>query len=282
MAGRANLRSRSLRAQPRAKRRTSAGASKSLQKAMRILFHMGQNGPEMGITQLALALSLNKTTVHRLLNAMEKFELIEKTPDSDRYRLGLKLHELGTRALESRTLRSEARRFLAELARESRESISLAVPMPGGIMCLDRVDSAHTVITVRTPVGARFPAHCTAVGKAVLAHLPTETIDAILSANGLRRYTPSTMVSISNVKENLRQIVQRGYALDNQELERGLSGVAAPVRTVEGRVVAAVGMAGPSPRFRGKELAEKIAMTKEAAAKIGASLGNQRPVGAEY
>src|SRR5208282_4828045 len=86
LAGRANLRSRSLRAQPRAKRRTSAGASKSLQKAMRILFHMGQNGPEMGITQLALALSLNKTTVHRLLNAMEKFELIEKTPDSDRYR----------------------------------------------------------------------------------------------------------------------------------------------------------------------------------------------------
>jgi DNA-binding IclR family transcriptional regulator len=241
---------------------------------------MGENGPELGVTQLAAGLSLNKTTVHRLLNAMKKFDLIEKNPEDDRYRLGLKLHELGTRAVESRTLRTEAHRFLLELSRASRETVSLAVPGPGGVLCLDRVDWPGTAITVRTTVGALFPPHCTAVGKAALAHLPEAEIDAILSISGLRRYTPFTLTRTEDVKENLREVVQRGYALDQQELERGLSGVAAPVRAREGWVIAAVGMTGPTPRFRGKELAQKIALTKQIAAKIAASLGDHRAASA--
>jgi DNA-binding IclR family transcriptional regulator len=250
------------------------GSSKSLQKALRILLYMGENGPDMGVTQLASGLNLNKTTVHRLLNAMKKFDLIEKNPEGDRYRLGLKLHELGTRAVESRTLWTEAHRFLLELSRASRETVSLAVPGPGGVLCLDRVDSRDSIITVRTPIGARFPAHCTAVAKAALAYLPEEELDAILSIGGLTPYTPFTLTNLSAVKRNLREVAERGYALDSQELERGLSGVAAPVRSREGRVIAAVGMAGPTPRFRGKELAQKIALTKEIAASISASLGN--------
>ena len=252
-----------------------AGSSKSLQKALRILLCMGENGPEMGVTQLASGLSLNKTTVHRLLNAMEKFDLIEKDPEGDRYRLGLKLHDLGTKAVESRTLRTEAHRFLLELSRVSRESVSLAVPGPGGVVCLDRADSRDTVITVSTPIGSRFPAHCTAVAKAALAYLPESEVDAILSGARLTPYTPFTLTSLPKVKKNLREVVERGYAMDCQETERGLTGVAAPVRSREGRVIAAVGMAGPTPRFRGKELAQKIALTKQIAGKISASLGDR-------
>jgi len=256
--------------------KNETGASKSLQKALRILLHMGINGPEMGVTQVASELGLNKTTVHRLLNAMEKYELIEKSPEGDRYRLGLKLHELGTKAVESRTLRSEAHRFLLELSRKSRETVSLAVPGPGGAVCLDRVDSPDTIITTRTAIGGRFPAHCSAVGKATLAYLPEEEIDAILAmAGGLTRYTPFTLTRIADVKENLRQIVLRGYSIDNQELERGISGVAAPVLAKDGVILAVVGIVGPTPRFRGKELAQKIALTKETTSKISASLGGQ-------
>src|SRR5713226_3512259 len=146
-----------------------AGSSKSLQKALRILLHLGQEGPEMGVSQLANALRLNKTTVYRLLIAMQNCELIEKNSENERYRLGLKLHQLGCKAIESRTLRGEAHRFLLELSRQSNESVSLAVLGAGGVVCLDRVDSPGTIITVRTPVGGRFPAHSTAAGKAVLA-----------------------------------------------------------------------------------------------------------------
>lgn len=251
-----------------------AGASKSLQKALRILLYMGDNGPALGVTQLAAGLSLNKTTVHRLLHAMEKFDLIERNPESERYRLGLKLHELGTRAVESRTLRTEAHRFLLELARTTHETVSLAVPGPGGVLCLDRVDSRASIITVQTPIGTRFPAHCTAAGKAALAYLPDEEVDAIISVMGLTRYTPNTITSVAELNKSLREIAERGYALDSQETERGLSGVAAPVWSSDRRMIAVVGIAGPTTRFRGKELTRKIGLTKETSAKISASLGH--------
>lgn len=250
------------------------GSSKSLQKAIRILLHMGENGPSMGVTQLARALRLDKATVFRLLRTMEKFELIERSPDSDRYRLGLRLHDLGRKAIESRTLRGEAHRFLLDLARRSHESVSLAVAGAGGVVCLDRVDSAKTIISVRTPVGSLFPAHCTAAGKAVLAYLPEKDVDDILSRNGMVRMTPFTMVRPADLKKDLRQIRQRGYALDRQELERGLSGVAAPILVNGSRLLGAVGIAGPTLRFRGSELKRKIALAREVARRIAGNLGD--------
>lgn len=228
----------------------------------------------MGVTEIASAMSLNKTTVYRLLNAMAKFNLVEQNTENDRYRLGLKLHELGLKALESRTLHRDAHRFLVEMSQRSHETVSLAMHTPGGVICLDRVNSPHTMISMRTEIGARFPAHCTAVGKAVLAYLSNEEIDAIVRTNGLQRFTPFTLTRIGELQSNLRQIRQRGYALDNQELERGLSGVAAPVRATQNRVVGAVGMAGPTLRFRGYELREKLALVRQAADELSTSLGH--------
>ena len=153
------------------------GSSKSLQKALRILVYMGEQTPEAGVTELASDLGLTKATVHRLLNAMERFDLIERNEESERYRLGLKLHQLGSRAVESRTLRTEAHKLLVEMSRRSRETVSLATPAPGGVVCLDRLDSPHTIINVCTPVGSMFPAHCTAAGKAILAYMADDEIE---------------------------------------------------------------------------------------------------------
>jgi DNA-binding IclR family transcriptional regulator len=250
-----------------------AGSSKSLQKAIRILLHLGQDGPEMSITQIAAGLALNKSTVFRLLNAMEKFELIEKNRENERYRLGLKLHELGQRAVQSRTLRSEAHRFLMELSRRSNESVSLAVPGAGGVICLDRVDCSNSIITVRTPVGARFPAHCTAAGKAVLSQLTDAEAYAILARNGMKMYTSGTLIRWAAVLENLEFTRRQGFATDHEELERGLSGVAVPLIFRESQLVAAVGMAGPTARFLGEDLAKKIALLKDFAARISKAVG---------
>jgi IclR family transcriptional regulator, KDG regulon repressor len=250
-----------------------AGSSKSLQKALRILVYMGENAPEAGVTQLASELGLTKATVHRLLNTMERFELIERNAESERYRLGLKLHQLGNKAVESRTLRSEAHRLLLEMAQRSRETVSLALPTPGGVICLDRFDSPHTIITVRTPIGAMFPAHCTASGKAALAYMSEDDINEIARKRGLHSYTQFTITQLPELKENLRLIRQRGYAVDHQELERGLSGVAAPVLGAHERVIASVGIAGPTLRFRGKELAQKVSLVTEIAARLAMAMG---------
>lgn len=249
------------------------GSSKSLQKALRILVYMAEQAPEAGVTQLAAELGLSKATVHRLLNTMERFELIERNAESERYRLGLKLYQLGNKAVESRTLRSEAHRLLLEMSRRSRESVSLAVPTPGGVTCLDRLDSPHTIINVCTPIGAMFPAHCTAAGKAILAYLTEEEIHEIIKRNPQRQYTQFTITQLPDLKENLRLIRQRGYSVDHQELERGLSGVAAPVLSAHERVIAAVGIAGPTLRFRGRELAQKVGLVTEIAARLAMGLG---------
>ena len=248
-------------------------SSKSLQKALRILVYMGEQAPEAGVTELASDLGLNKATVHRLLNAMERFNLIERNAENDRYRLGLRLYQLGSRAVESRTLRTEAHRLLVEMSRRSGETVSLATPGPGGVICLDRLESPNTIITVCTPIGSMFPAHCTAAGKAILAYLTEEEVLEIARRNGLRQYTPFTITRMVKLRENLRLIRQRGYAVDHQELERGLSGVAAPVLSAHERVIGAVGIAGATLRFRGKELAEKVSLVTEIGARLAMGFG---------
>jgi len=252
-----------------------AGSSKSLQKAMHILFYMGQHSPEMRIAEIASGLRLNKTTVYRLLSALERLDLVQRDPENERYRLGLKLHELGTKAVRARTLQSESRRYLREMAQVCNEAVSLAVPGAGGVVCLERFDSPRTMITVRTPVGALFPAHCSAAGKAVLAYLSEEDVDAILLKHRLTRYTDHTHTRTAELKNDLRRVRQRGYALDEQELEYGLNGVAAPVISQDARVIGAVGIAGPTQRFQGKDLAEKIELVKITAQKIAANLGDR-------
>ena len=248
--------------------RSDAGSSKSLQKAMRILLYFGDHGPELSLAQLSSALALNKSTVHRLLAALQKFYLVERNPFTGHYRLGLKIHELSSRTLHTRSLQSDARPYLEELARRSRESVSLAVPGAGGVICLDRIDSPNSIITVRTLIGERFPAHATAAGKAILAFLPQREAYNIAFRNGCRWYTPLTIQSMRQLKIVLDQVRRQGYATDHEELEKGLSGVAAPILYKGSRVIAALGMAGPTLRFIGPDLHEKVVLLLDFAARL--------------
>jgi len=239
---------------------------------MRILIHLGEHGPEASLTQLSSGLALNKSTVYRLLSAMQKFHLVEQNPLNNKYRLGLKFHELGARALQARPLQSEARPFLVELARRSGESVSLAVPGAGGVICLDRIDSPTSIITVRTLIGERFPAHCTAVAKAILAWLPQREAYNVLFRNGMKLYTPLTIPSLRKLKIALDLTRRQGYATDHEELEKGLSGIAAPVLYKGSRIIAALGMAGPTLRFVGPDLEKKIPLLMDFAARLSKHL----------
>ncbi len=251
---------------------TGPGSSKSLQKAMRILLHLGDHGPELSLSQLSSDLALNKSTAHRLLGAMQKFHLIEQSPLNEKYRLGFKFHELSSRTLQSRSLQSEARLFLVELARRSGESVSLAVPGAGGVICLDRIDSPTSIITVRTLIGELFPAHCTAAGKTILAWLPQREAYNVVFRHGMKLYTPLTIPSVRKLKIALDLIRRQGYATDHEELEKGLSGIAAPVLYKGGRIIAALGMAGPTLRFVGPDLVKKIPLLMDFAARLSKHL----------
>jgi IclR family transcriptional regulator, KDG regulon repressor len=250
---------------------SAPGSSKSLQKALRILLHMGQRSPNVGVAELASELGLNKSTVYRLLCAMEKFGLVERLPEDERYRLGLKLHELGTRAIESRNLRAEAHPFLVDLAAKSGECVHLAVPSPRGAICLDQVESS-TRFMVRTPIGSIFEPHCSAIGKAVVAFMPDVELDLLLSSQEFTKYTAFTLTRVPDIKRDLRGVVKKGYAQDRQETEMGINCIAVPLHLQSMRGAGAIGMSGPIHRFQGKALKEKIAMNKETVARLAERL----------
>ena len=255
-----------------ASNRAEVGSSKSLQKAMRIILHLGDNGPDLSLAQISSELALNRSTVHRLLAAMQKFHLIEQNALNEKYRLGLKFHELAARTVHTRSLQYEARPYLVELARRSNESVSLAVPGAGGVICLDRIDSPNSILTVRTLIGERLPAHATAPAKAILAWLPHTEAYAVTFRYPPRRYTPLTVLRLRDFKNVLDLTRRRGYATEHEELEKGLSGLAAPILYKGGRVIAALGMAGPTLRFIGPDLEKKIVLIKDFAARLSKTL----------
>lgn len=249
--------------------------NKSLAKAFRILNWLAQNGPEVGVIGLSAQLGLNKTTVYRLLTAMERFGIIEQNPENEKYRLGLRLFELGNIAVQSRALQGQARPYLMEMSRLSSETVHLAVVHEGEVVYLDKIESPNTMVSIPSGVGRRLPSHCTGVGKAMLAFLPAPELDRVLGMKPLAKFTESTITSIPELRRQLQQIRARGYATDNQETERGLSCVAAPILDHQNRVVASISLSGPTIRFRGKELATKVDLVKKAAAAISRSLGYQ-------
>lgn len=239
---------------------------------MRILLHLGRFGPELSLAQLSSGLVLNRTTVYRLLRAMQNFHFVEENRAAGTFRLGINFHELAGRSLQSRSLQYEARPFLLELASRSNETVTLAVPGAGGIICLDRVDSPSSVLTVRTLIGEPLPAHCTASGKAVLAFLPPRQAYNVLFRNGMRLYTPLTIPSLRKMKIALDLISRQGYATEHEEWEKGLSGIAAPVLYRGGRLIAAIGMAGPTLRFIGPDLQKKIVLIQDFAVRLSKNL----------
>jgi len=161
------------------------------------------------------------------------------------------------------------------LSRRCNESVSFAVPGAGGIVCLDRVDPPDNIITARIPIGGLFQPHCTAHGKAILAYLPQKEVDAITKRNGMPRFTSNTILKYSQLLENLALTRHQGYATDSEELEKGLFGLATTVFMRGSHPIGALGIAGPSPRFRLQELTHKIILVRSFAVNISRALGRR-------
>jgi IclR family KDG regulon transcriptional repressor len=215
-----------------------------LDRTLRILDVLAERNTEMGPAELAERLSLHKSTIHRLLVVLERHGLIRKNPNAGKYGLGMKLFELGSRAVAQLDLRERAEPYLRQLVLDTGETAHVCV-LEGAEML--SVANAEGPRTLRTPatVGRRTPVHCTSVGKALAAHLPERTLDELLSRVRLTRYTDRTITTRSGLKAELQRIRERGYAVDNEEIEEGLRCVGAPIRNYTGRVVAAMSIAGP-------------------------------------
>lgn len=243
-----------------------------LDRALGILDILAQEGKEMALLELSERVRLHKSTAHRLLRVLERHRLVDRDPESGRYRLGLKLFELGSRALASLDLAGRARPWLKRLVSGTGETAHFSILDRGEALSVANVESPQTIRMPAT-VGRRVPAYCTAVGKAMIAYLPKEEIDALIVSQGLHAFTRRTITAPAHLRRELEKVRARGWALDDEEYEENLRCVGAPVRDYSGRVVASISIAGPTFRMTRRKIPMLAQKVLDVAARLSTELG---------
>ncbi len=192
-----------------------------LDRALAALAILANRSSESSLVELCTELRLHKSTVHRLMMVLEQHRLVVKNPETGRYRLGLKLFELGSKALDGIDLRGRARPYLDRLQQRFGETVFFCILDDGQVFYVEKVESQQSVRTACT-VGSRAPAYCKAVGKAMLAELSDAEVSTIVRRWGLKAVTPNTITTAAALKSELRIVRSRGYAIDDEEKEQGL------------------------------------------------------------
>lgn len=241
--------------------------------ALRLLKTFTVEEPELGITALAKRLGVAKSTAHRLASTLVAEGFLEQNPLDGRYRLGLLLFSLGAQVRRRMDVSEQAVPHLHALREQTGETVHLAVLHDTEILYLRNIDSAHAVRT-RSYLGVRMPAYCTSEGRALLAYSPPLVVAHVLRGR-LAPRTVRTLTDKAQLTQLLAQVRQSGYALDDEESEDGMRGVAAPVFDASGAVVAAVGLVGPTQRVSKTSLRKFAALVVQAGHAISSRLGYQ-------
>ncbi|WP_105969910.1 IclR family transcriptional regulator [Streptomyces geranii] len=212
-----------------------------LARGVTLLRVCGDADTALSLAELALRTGLPKPTAHRLIGELVRLGLVERTPEGS-YRIGLALFVLGQSAPSVRELRDTALPFLGDLHDATKENVHLAVPDGTDTLFLEKITGRRaTPIVSRS--GGRLPAHCTATGKIFLAHGPR------LSRATLPRLTPRTLTLPGQLARDLALTRARGYGVNLEEAEVGISAVAAPVYGRDSRPVAAISVTGGTRRL---------------------------------
>ena len=219
-----------------------------LDRALAILDTLAKEPENVSLMELAAKLQLHKSTAHRLLMILERHRMVEREPQAGRYRLGLRLFELGALAIARFNIRDCARPHLERVLFETEETVHLCVLDSGEVLYVDKVEPTRSV-RMASKIGRLSPAHCSAVGKAMLAHLSEREVDEILKQHGLPRMTAKTIVTPADLKAELKAVRERGYAIDNEEAEDGVRCVGAAVLGNNGRPLGAISTSAPSFRL---------------------------------
>ena len=250
---------------------TPAGRLSSVTSALLVLKVFSEDEAEIGISSLAKRLGLAKSTVHRLAVTLASEGFLEQNPENGRYRLGLSLFALGALVRRRMDVSNQARPLLGVLRDKTQEAVHLAILAQTSIMYLYNLESAQA-IGIRSYIGARKPAYCTCEGRVLLAFAPPEAVAAVIK-EGLVARTPKTITDPKALQRALEEVRQAGHAIDDEESEVGMRGIAAPIRDISGKVIAAVSLAGPIQRLTKKELRGFAPQVMATADAISARLG---------
>jgi DNA-binding IclR family transcriptional regulator len=244
----------------------SKNTVRSSEKTLRILEAIHELGG-VGVTELAKYLDMSKATVHHHLSTLEQNEYVVN--DGSTYRTGLKLLEMGERARRQSGLFEIAKPDVNELAEQTGELANLMIEEHGRGVYV-HIASGEQAIRLDTRVGTRQYLHTSALGKAILAHMPEERFEAVIDRHGLPAQTPNTVTEKEVLEEELDEIRKRGVAFDGEERAEGIRCVAAPITDNQNQLVGAVSVSAPSARMKHDRFRNKIPeLVRDTATVIG-------------
>ena len=238
------------------------------------------SGPEsgVGLSEISKATALNKTTAFNLLGTLVALRFIEQDEHTRRYRLGLRNLELGRIVQQRLRISHLARPVLADLCRKVNETVNLGLPDLHDLVVVDSFQGSR-ILHANTYGGWRSPYHCTALGKAFMAHWDAAMRRTVYTATGLPPKTPHTITDIDVLEAQLDAFRVQGYSLDLEENEVGVNGIATSITDGLGEVAAAISVAGPSNRLTREAMEQLAGDVVGAARAITTALGGEVPVG---
>lgn len=245
---------------------------KSVKKVFDIL-KLLKTHSTLGLTEISKELGIPKTTVFNILCSLEEMAIVQRNSEN-KYFLGIECFQLGNSVASHWVLREEAEPFMRKLWEKTRETINLTVLDNDELLYINSIESPQR-LHFQSLIGIRAPLHCTGVGKAILAFLPESKIDEIIKIKGLKKFTSNTITDPKKLKEELKLIRRRGYAVDNMEIEEGVRCVAAPIKNHNGVVFASISVSGPQQRILDEEIPGLAEVVKATANDISKSLKNK-------
>ncbi|MDA0573123.1 DNA-binding transcriptional regulator KdgR [Burkholderia gladioli] len=240
-------------------------------KVFAVLEALGAHGP-IGISELSNRLDMSKTTVHRFLQTLKTLGFVAQEDETERYRLTIRLFELGSQALESVDLVREADVEMRRIGRLTREALHLGAFDEDHIIYIHKIDADYG-LRMHSRIGRTNPLYSTAIGKVLLAWMAPEEAREALSRIEFRKSTQKTLASAEAVWSILPHVREQGYGEDNEEQEDGLVCLAVPVFDRFGRVIAGLSISFPTMRCGADTKAHYVALLKQAGQVISSKLG---------
>ncbi len=245
----------------------------SVDRAVTILEILARSG-EVGVTDLARELGVHKSTAFRLVAALERRRLVEQHVGRGKYRLGTGILRLAGATTSRLDLVQESRAVSRALAQRTGETVNVAVLSDGAALYMDQV-AGSSALQPHNWVGQRIPLHATSNGKVLLSAL--DAADVVREAGAMPSFTANTITSLAALTRELAQTRDRGYAIAIDELEIGLTAVAAPVRNIHGEVAASLSISGPTFRLGARRVPELAEAVRAAADEVSSRLGWRGP-----
>ena len=247
------------------------GKVQSVDKALNIMKLLAEKGQDMKLTEIAEELDINKSTLHGLMSTLRFHGFVDQDDDTQKYKLGIYLIQLGELAAKSLDIIKLTSPTIDQVSKRLEETVHIGQLDGRDVIYVNKKESEQSM-RIYTTIGTRNLAHCTGVGKAIMAFKVDENfINSI--PDKLEAITAKTITSKKKLLKDFEQIRERGYAFDDEENNVGLTCVAAPIFDHSGKVRYGISVSGPTIRMTDGKIQETIKVVKEAALEISRKLG---------